>query len=292
MIAVHLSPTPDADEVRGACEAFRQAGWRSYARRADGASPARLACADVVLCHDAWPACADALPVGRTLGWSHTGRAMGPADAGDGLPWGVSAGRRETERLGCPVLPELVPHCRPLYRPVDKPADRVAVLCCLPAGAGAGDEAYEVALAALAGLNADVDVLCGPPGACGLRRLARAHMVVDLSVPEGAGRVSFEALALACTVFNPCSPTAGWQVQRLARGRGHPFVATPPEELGEALRDWIDLGPAAVAHAGRRNRAWLARNWEPGFLIETWILPLPAGPARAAVGGNTHATRT
>jgi len=297
MVIAHVSLTPLEGAAWAAAEAFREAGFESFCIAPEaydsgramptdyrlppmGPAVARLDAADVVLCHQQGAFDERWFPKGKpSVIWIHLpwrpGARDGPPPA-DGWPWGMSGGLRPAPQTSAPPLPELVPLKHRLFQVGRKPRGRVRIAYCPAGGAGncRGDPAHEVTMAALAGLNADAEVIVGLSFAARLGRMAAAHIVIDGSAGGSYGRTSLEALALGCVVVNNCDALRAWNIQRMTGGCGHPFELAGPTRLHRALRRLIDLGPAALAHMGRRNRRWLAAAWNPAESIHRNLKPL------------------
>ena len=311
MIVAHVSLTPQDGAVWAAAEAFREAGYDSFCVAPDacdggpamptdyrlppsGGAVARLHQAGVVLCHDPWVRQESWFPRGKAaVGWA---RSPGPAwhceaDAdSDDWPWGVGGAAACGDCPGRPPLPELVPLKHRFYHPASKPAARVKAAYCYGrtggSRAGLSDPVYEATLAALAGLNADIDVLVGLGLADRLRRMAAAHVVVDDCATGGYGRASLEALAVGCVVVNGCDGLRNWNIHRMTGGRGHPFEVAGLGTLHAALRRLVERGPAELTHMGNRNRQWMEHAWEPSRLIERNFRPLMDTAIRQALGAD------
>lgn len=297
MIVAHVSMTPLEAAPWAAAEAFREAGYDSfciapaaypdgremptdYRMPPIGGATARLHQADIVFCHEGWPYREKWYPADvATVGWFHA--ANSPESRGneliaDGWPWGLTGGADTRRAPGRPPLPELIPLEHPFYQPAEKPAGRVRITCC-PADAATcrpGGVEYESMLAALGGLNADVEVIADLPPAGRLRRMAAAHVVIEGCTDGSFGRTSLEALAAGCVAVNNCDDLRSWNVQHMTGGSGHPFEVASLGRLRETLRRLAELGPAALAHMGRRNRRWMEAAWAPAGLIDRNLRPL------------------
>ncbi len=297
MVIAHVSLTPLEGAAWAAAEAFREAGLESFCIAPDayasgramptdyrlpplGPAVAKLDAADVVICHQQRPCHERWFPRDKpTVVWVHLPWRPGGRDrppGADGRPWGASGGLGPTSQTSGRPLPELVPLKHRLYQVGLKPRRRVRIAYCPAHGAGncQGNPAYEAALASLAGLNADVEMVVGLSFAARLRRMAAAHIVIDGCVDGSYGRTSLEALALGCVVINHCDSHRAWNIQRMTGGCGHPFELADPVRLHQTLRCLIHLGPAALAHMGRRNRKWLAAAWDPAESIHRNLKPL------------------
>ena len=283
MIFAHVSLTPLCGAPWAAAEAFREAGHDSFciapAQYDSGRTVpthyrvppvaeavARLHQADVIICHERWPLREGWYPPGKpTVIWHHRPR---PEDGHSGRrepgewPSGVAGGAR-TGHTWLPRLPELLPLEDRHYRPGIKPARRVRIAC------DTGDVGQD-----LGDLDAEVDVV-GPVGLEeSLQRKAAAHIVIEDLSTTGYRRGSIEALALGCVVVNACDDLHAWHVQQMTGGCGHPFEAIDPGRLRGSLGRLVALGPDALSHMGRRNRAWLEAAWRPTELIDRNLLPL------------------
>jgi len=293
MVIAHVSLTPLEGAAWAAAEAFREAGFDSFCIAPEnypdggtvptdyhmppvGGAVARLDGADAVVCHEVWPVDEPWYPRRKpTVVWTHRPRGD-EACPSNGWPWGMSGGLLPMRQTQTRPLPELVPLRHRFYQVGEKPAERIRIAYCPADRADARRDgpAGETVPAALADLNAEVDLVVGRSLADKLRRMAAAHIVVDGSVDGSYGRTSLEALALGCVVVNNCDSLRTWNIQRMTGGSGHPFNVAEPIQLHETLVDLIRLGPAALQHMGRRNRQWLASAWHPAELIRRNIQPL------------------
>jgi len=92
----------------------------------------------------------------------------------------------------------------------------------------------------------------------------RAHIVIDECVTGSYHRNSLEGLAAGAVVVNGVGLLPGVE-QALRRCAPEaddlPFVFSTLEALEGTLRGLIDQGAAALAAAGRSNRAWMEQHW-------------------------------
>jgi hypothetical protein len=297
MVIAHVSPTPLEGAAWAAAAAFREAGFDSFCIAPDaydsgremptdyrlppvGPAVAKLHAADLVICHQHRPCHERWYPKARpTVVWVHLpwrpgGRGSPPAAGG--WPWGMSGGLQPGLQASGRPLPELAPLKHRLYQIGLKAPNRVRIAYCPDNAASRcqGSSACEATPAELADLNADVEVVAGLSFADRLRRMAAAHIVIDGCVSGSYGRASLEALALGCLVVNNCDSSRAWNIQRMTGGCGHPFELAEPPRLHERLQHLISLGPAVLAHMGRRNRDWLTGAWDPAELISRNLMPL------------------
>jgi hypothetical protein len=296
MIVAHLSQTPLGGAVWAAAAAFREAGHDSFCIAPEGylngramatdyryppagAAAAKLAGADVIVCHDGRPYREPWYPAGKpTVGWYHSDPRTGRADLSleaDGWPWGVTGNRRTRLYPGARPLPQLYPLRHRFYALAEKPAGRVRIACG-PFDAAGSDSAaaVEPIRAAAADLDAKLDVIRGASLAEELRRKAAAHLVIGDCLTGSYDRPSLDGLTLGCVVVNRCDGLCAWHIQRMTGGCGHPFEVTDPAHLRQTLRRLISCGPEVLAHLGRRNRQWVETAWGPAGLIGRNFEPL------------------
>ena len=292
MIVAHVSVTPLEGAVWAVAAAFREAGHDSFCVAPDayesgrrmptdycvpptGGAAARLAMADVIVCHGPLPYREAWYPRGKpTVFWLHRLPCCSGNDVPGGWPCGV-AGGLSPPPSGQTPLPELVPLGHRFYQPGAKATDRVRVLLAKSPDGGRGSTCFQEELAAsIAGRQADVEVVSRLSFADRLARMATAHVVVEETPERSYGPNSIEAMALGCVVVNTCDGLAAWNIQRMTGGCGPPFEVAQRGRLGQTLGRLIDLGPNTLRHMGQRNRDWLTRAWSPGELIDRNIEPL------------------
>lgn len=295
MMIMHLSQTPVAGACWAAAEAFREAGHKSFAISGHNYSDGRimphdhryppmkpavlekLRNADVIIAHQCHPYKAAWFPKNKpTVGVCHSQPShIWKPFFNTGWPWAVVAQYQTRLYPGCHAVPNLVPLKHELYQPGDKPER--ALIAYSPSnriGTGWDDKGYDATVAALAGVDADVDIIERVPLAECLKRKARAHIVIDECATGSYHRSSLEALALGCVVVNNCDWQCDDNIRRMTGGAGNPFEVVGLDGLEAKLAELVALGPEKLTRMGARNRVWMEAAWNPAELIERNYMPL------------------
>ena len=298
MRVCHVSETPIAGAAWCWSEAFKEAGYDSFAvagaRYSDGRampcdaswppSPGDIKAiqdADLIFCYQGYPYRHKWFPrdkptVGLYVSQPHH---IHKALEQDGWPWAVIAEYQPRLYPGCAVVPNLVPLKHPWFQPGEKPQDHIRIAYSpsnkiLTGWDSKGYGETSEALYAVQAEDVDIDIIMGVPLEECLRRKSTAHIVIDECVTGSYHGNSIQGLALGCVMINGCDFMTEQRLHQVTGGCGSPFVVCTVSDLVGVLQHLIVWGPKRLAELGRQSREWIEGALDPAECINRSFVPL------------------